>query len=268
MKSERMRKWMAGAVFALLGLTVIGFSVKLSYDVMSILFPKNLTMRVMAIALFDGGVIGWLLAYIAKAKGTHQRGVSLSLTVFDFLGVAAMAIAGIFLSGQTLATIPSWVGMLVVWTTIFGTVLNAGAYYYYHANDPQVIEEIQSQELEDDLNEKALEQARLMTEAKSQQLAAIMANRVTARLKYRLRLPMTEQEAAEWRNESIDAEAYDYPALPAPQRRATFWDFLASFFGGRRSMPQSDMQPSTNSTPSQTEPPSPSPEPTPEPPTS
>lgn len=251
MKNERMKKWIATVVFSMLGLIVIGFSIKLAYDVMAILFPRDPVLKFMAIALFDGGVIGWLLAYIAKAKGTPQRGASLLMTVLDFIGVAAMAIAGIFMGGQTLADIPSWVGMTVVVVTIIATVLNAGAYYFYHANDPDVIEAIQAQELEDTLNEEALDQARYQVERKAQQLGAIMANRVTARLKYRLRLPMTEQEVAEWNNDVIDAQAYDPAALPPPPvQDETFWSAVKSFFGGKSRKRQSTTQDLTNSKPS------------------
>jgi hypothetical protein len=267
MKSDRMKKWIATVVFSLLGLVVIGFSIKLAYDVMAVLFPTDPVLKFMAIALFDGGVIGWLLAYIAKAKGTPQRGVSLLLTVLDFIGVAAMAIAGIFMGGQTLADIPPWVGMTVVVVTIAATVLNAGAYYFYHANDPDVIEAIQAQELEDTLNEEALDQARFQIERKAQEMGAIISNRVTARLKYRMRLPMTEREYSEWQGETIDAQAYDPASLPPPPvQDETFWSAVKSFFGGRQSRRRYAGQPSKNSkdlpedTPTQSQPPA-SPEP-------
>jgi hypothetical protein len=249
MKSERLRNWIATVVFSLLGLIVIGFSIKLAYDVMVILFPNDPVLKFMAIALFDGGVIGWLLAYVAKAKGTPQRGISLIMTVLDFIGVAAMAIAGIYLGGQTLADVPVWVGGTVVVVTIIATVLNAGAYYFYHANAPDVIEAIQAQELEDTLNEVALDQARFQVERKAQELGGIIANRVTARLKYRLRLPMSERENAEWNNEIVDVPAYDVNSLPPPPaQQETFWSAVKSFFGGRRSAPSSAMPHSRNST--------------------
>src|SRR5688500_2841998 len=118
MKSERMRKWLAAAIGTLFGIAIIGFTIKLTYDVMVILFPADPVLRWISIALYDGGVIAWLLTYIARAKGTPQRGLSLVMTVLDFIGVVAMVIAGIYLSGQTLATIPPWVGQTVVNVTI------------------------------------------------------------------------------------------------------------------------------------------------------
>ncbi len=254
MKSERMKKFVTGIVALLFGIAVIGFTIKLTYDTMTILFPQDPILRWVSIALYDGGVIAWLLTYIARAMGTPQRGISLVMTVLDFLGVVAMVIAGIYLSGQTLADIPPWVGSAVVNVTIIAATLNAGAIYFYHASAPDVIEGIQTQELEDTLREEALEQARMQVERSAQQLGAIIANRVTARMKYRLRLPMTEQEGAEWRGEVVDAQAYDPASLPPPPvQQETFWSALKSFFGGRRSQPQSDTTQSRNSTSSQPE---------------
>ena len=219
---------------------------------MVILFPNDPVLKYIAIALYDGGVIAWLTTYIGRAKGTPQRGIALLMTALDFLGVAAMVIAGIYLSGQTLADIPPWVGSTVVNVTIIAAVVNAGAIYYYHAHDPATIEEIQAQELEDDLNEEALEQARMQVQRNAQALGAIIANRVTARMKYRMRLPMSEIEAAEWRGEIVDAPSYDMASLTTPPvQTETFWSAVKSFFGGKPSRQPSDTQPSRSSTDSQ-----------------
>jgi hypothetical protein len=266
MKSERMKKWMATAVALLFGVAVIGFTIKLTYDVMTKLFPNDPILRWVSIALYDGGVIAWLLTYIARAKGTPQRGISLLMTILDFLGVVAMVIGGIYLSGQTLTDIPLWIGGTIVNVTVIAATLNAGAIYFYHANAPDVIESIQAQELEDTLNEEALDQARFQVERRAQELGAIIANRVTARLKYRLRLPMTEQEYSEWQGETIDAEAYDPPALsPRPMDEPGFWDYLKSFFTAKQSRLQSDTTPLKNSTDLPADNPEPEPSPAPEP---
>src|SRR6185436_1582457 len=109
MKSDRVKKWMAAAVALLFGVSIIGYTIKLTYDTMKLLFPNDPILQYVSIALYDGGVIHWLTTYIARAKGTPQRGISLLLTVLDFLGVVSMVIAGIYLGGQNLANIPPWV---------------------------------------------------------------------------------------------------------------------------------------------------------------
>jgi hypothetical protein len=72
---------------------------------------------------------------------------------------------------------------------------------------------------------------------------------VTARMKYKMRLPMSEREDAEWRGEIVDAQAYDPAELPAPPvQNETFWSSVKSFFGGKRSRQPSDTTQSRNST--------------------
>jgi hypothetical protein len=252
MKSDRMKKWLTNAAFFIFSLALIAWTASLTLGVMDIVLPHNPYTKYFALALFDGGVITWLFTFIDKAKGTPQRGVALSMTVADFAGVAMMVMGAIYLGGQSLTDIPDWMGRMLVNVTIGATLLNLGAVYYYHASDPQVREAMQAQELEDDLNEEALEQAHMQIEHSAQQLGAIIANRVTARLKYRLRLPMTELEAKEWQGETIDVESYDMPALQY-NRTPGFWDYMKSFFGGKLLRQSSDMSPSKNSTDSQVE---------------
>lgn len=271
--NSRLKRWFVNLLFAAFCVAIIGWTASLTLEVMAWVLPHNPYTRYFALALFDGGVLTWLFVYIAKARGTNQRGVSLVMTVLDFLGVAMLTIGAIYLSGQTLTQAPEWIAKGMINVTIATTLLNVAAAYYYHATEPEVVEEIQAQELEDTLNEEALEQARMQVERNAQALGAIMANRVTARLKYRLRLPMTEQEYSEWNNEIVDAEAYDPPALTSrPMDEPSFWDYLKSFFTKKQSRRQSDTTPLKNSTdlpeqniPQQPEP-SQNPEPSQEPP--
>lgn len=78
-----------------------------------------------------------------------------------------------------------------------------------------------------------MQQARARIEREAQTLGAIMARRATARIKYRLSLPMSEAEAAEWQGQTIEATAEDLPALPQPVG-LSFWEYLKSFFGRGR----------------------------------
>jgi hypothetical protein len=261
-KSERMKKWFTNLAFFLFSLALIAWTSTLTLGVMDLVLPNNRDTKYFALALYDGGVITWLFVYVEKAKGTPQRGMSLALTIGDFIGVALMVIGALYLGGQSLANGPAWMGKALVNGTIIATLINLAGVYYYHANAPEVGEAIQAQELEDDLNEEALDQARMQIERSAQQLGAIIANRVTARLKYRLRLPMTEQEVKEWQGEAIDAEAYDVPALPyQQQQREPFWSAVKSFFGGRQSRRQSVTTHVKNSTDSSQDNPQPYEEP-------
>src|SRR5688572_2767892 len=108
MKSERMKKWLTNAAFFVFSLALIGWTASLTLGVMDMVLPNNPYTKYFALALYDGGVITWLFVYISKAKGTPQRGISLSMTVLDFIGVALMVIGALYLGGQSLAATPAW----------------------------------------------------------------------------------------------------------------------------------------------------------------
>jgi hypothetical protein len=266
MKNKNIQKWLTDFMFVVFSVAIIGWTASLTLGVMEVVLPRSPYVKYFALALFDGGALTWLFVYIYKAKGTPQRAISMLVTVVDFIGIVLMVIGAIYLSGQNLIDVPSWMGRMLINGTIGVTIFNLGMVYLYHANAPETREAIQAQDLEDEIHEKGMEIARANVEREALRLGTIMAARATARLKYRLRLPMTEQELAEWNGETIEAEAQDVPALPYPQR-LSFWDMLKSFFGRGRSMPSPDTPQSLNSMETSTNSPSQPPAPQQEPPT-
>ncbi len=237
MKNNELLKWFAGVAFGAFLLAVIAWTASLTIGVMQIVLPHAPAVKWFALGLFDGGALTWLLVFIHKAKGTPQRGVSLLMTVLDLIGIVLMVIGGIYLGGQELANIPEWIGGALINGVIGATVLNLMAGYYFHASAPDVREAIQAQSLEDTLAEEALKQARVNVEREAQRLGAIMARRVTAQIKYRLALPMSESEQAEWEGETVDATAEEMKALPAPAPSVGVWAWLKSFFTRGQSQP-------------------------------
>jgi hypothetical protein len=223
--------WLAGVFAGLLALVAIAMGVLMTFSVMVRVLPGNLFTQILAIAFFDAGALGWLGVYIYKARGTPQRAVSLWLCVWDLAGVVAMVIAEILLGGQELVNIPPWLGKFIIDTVIITFALNLIGWYYLHANAPETREAINAQDLEDDLIEIAERQARASIEREAQALGALLAGRVTSRIKYRMRLPMSEDEAAQWRGEIVDAETIPQPALPAPTAGPGLgvWNWLKSF---------------------------------------
>lgn len=246
--------WLAGILAGLLAITAVAMGVWMTWLVMGLVLPGNQTARFMALAFFDGGALGWAGVYIYKARGTPQRAVSLWMMVYDLAGVVAMVIAEIFLGGQQLVDIPLWLGRFIVDTVIITFALNLIAWYYYHTNQPEVREVITAQELEDELTEQAERQARANVEREAQQLGALLAGRVTSRIKYRMRLPMTQTEREQWEaSEVVDAETLPQPALPAPATYDSMPVWLAGllqrFFGKGQPQPQPS-EPTTTTPPS------------------
>lgn len=221
--------WFIGLGAAVFFVAVILWTASLTMSVMEIVLPHNPTVKYFALALFDGGALVWLGMFTNKAKGTPQRGISLLLFGLDFLGVVLMTAGGVYLGGQTLTAIPAWMGAALVNGVIAATLANVGGAYYFHANNPETRETMQAQSLEDTLTEEAMRQAKTNVQREARQLGSIMARRATARIKYRLALPMSENERAEWEGETVNGEVIEPAQLPAPADDVPVW--VKSFFG-------------------------------------
>lgn len=237
---NRLLNWFIGVFAGLFFVALILWTASLTLGIMEIVLPHNPVAKYYSLALFDGGALVWLGMFTTKAKGTPQRGVSLLLFGLDFLGVVLMVAGGVYLGGQDLTAIPAWLGGALVNGVILSTLANVGGAYYYHANNPETRETMQAQSLEDTLNEEAFRQAAANVQREARQLGAIMARRATARIKYRLALPMSEAERGEWEGETIDVTAEDINALPAPADYVPSWvkSFFVSFAARRNSRRQ------------------------------
>lgn len=256
-------RWIAQILAGLLAAIALYMGASMTYDVMGDVLPGNETTRLLALAFFDGGAVTWAGIYVYLARGSRQRAVSFWMMCFDLLGVIAMVIGAIYTGGQTLVNPPAWLAKFIVDSVMVVMSANLISLYYYHISKPEVQESIEAANLEDALANEAMQQARVNIEREARALGSILARRATGRLKYRLALPMSEAERAEFDGETIDATAEDMPALPYAQRPA-FWDYVKSFFGFGRSTPSPVTQPSPNSTESPTPSPGPAPAPTPQ----
>lgn len=170
-----------------------------------------------ALALFDGGAVAWLLAWMGHARGLWQRGIALIMLVIDLLGVVLLAAARLFTGGQTMTETPETLGAVVVWGIIGATLLNLAALYAFHIADPDVIAAIETGVMVDTLRDEALTQAKANMAADAQALGAIMAARATAQIKYNLRLPMSDQESAQ----VVDGIAVNVTPTPQPAKAKT-----------------------------------------------
>ncbi|MBI3175858.1 MAG: hypothetical protein HYZ25_19220 [Chloroflexi bacterium] len=195
----------AGLAFYAFVLAVGAFTVSLTLSEVRSVLPNDPIAAYFALALFDGGAFAWLMSWLYKARGLPQRAISLIMLVVDLAGVLLMAGGRLLLGGQTLTDAPETLGAAVVYGIMLITLLNLAAAYGYHITDPDTIQEIELAVLQDTLEAEALDQAKANIEAEAQGLGAILAARATGQLKYKLRLPIGDDEAA----------ALDGVALPA-----------------------------------------------------
>ncbi len=192
------------------------------------ILPNDPITPYFALALFDGGAIAWLGAWLYHARGIFQRAISLSLMVIDLLGVILLSAGRLLGGGQTLTEAPENLGVTVVYGVVIATLINLAAIYAFHTTDPDTIEEIETSILEDTLRDEALSQAKASIESEAQQLGAILAARATGRLKYRLRLPMGQHEV-----NAIEHEDLEQPQpliIPQPKPKTRKVNPLALWF--------------------------------------
>ncbi|MBN1451132.1 MAG: hypothetical protein JW963_08975 [Anaerolineales bacterium] len=189
--------------------------------------PGDKLSPILALALFDGGALAWLGAFLFVARGTHQRATALIMTIVDVIGVIFMTAGGLTVVSPALVRI----GMVVA------TAASYGALYFFHASSPEAQKAMAAQSLEDELQEEALRQATAHIKQEARRLGAVLARRVSGEIKYNLHLPMSKKELKEWQEgEYVDVPAEEIPALPDPDasRRLSFWDGVLNFFGLRQ----------------------------------
>lgn len=192
------------------------------------ILPNDPITPYFALALFDGGAIAWLGAWLYHARGIYQRAISLSLMVIDLSGVILLSAGRLLGGGQTMTEAPENLGIAVVYGVVIATLVNLAAIYFFHTTDPDTIEEIETSILEDTLRDEALSQAKASIESEAQQLGAILAARATGRLKYRLRLPMGQHEV-----NAIEHENLEQPQpliIPHPKPKTRKVNPLVMFF--------------------------------------
>ena len=238
----------------LTGLFVLGLLVwaaNLTILAVRAAMPEQPLTPYLALVLFDGGALAWMQIFLKQSKGTPQRAAAILMTVLDLAGVIAMSAGGLHLIASNA------ISKILLWATL----TNVSAWYWYKLSSPDNIEAIHAQSLEDELTEEALRQAQLNVKAQAVQLGAILASRVTSNIKYRLRLPMSASEQAQFNGETVEGVVTETPAaqLPAPAPHFSFMDTFRAFFGlgAKRITPEPYSEPITtspNSDPNSNEP--------------
>lgn len=171
-----MWKFIARTVFYIVALVTLAWTASLTYTFVSDALPNmGVIVPAFALIVFDGGMLAWLIVYLHYAEGAGQRGVSMFATVFDLLGVGLMAIAEIFLGGQTMVTAPEALADWALWGIGIWTVANVGFVVLFHLLSPKARREMALRDAQDHIEEQAFEQLK----AKTSEIAARVAHRLS-----------------------------------------------------------------------------------------
>lgn len=214
---KQLMKTIGAILFYIFILAVAGWTASLTLAEVRVILPNDPVTPYFALALFDGGAVTWLLVFLGHAKGLPQRAIAILMLVLDLAGVVVLSGGRLLMGGQALADIPKQLGATMVYALIGATIINLISIYAFHITDPETLQQIELQTLDDTIQAEAINQARANIESEVQQLAAVLAARATGRLKYSLRLPMSNNETSEVMN---DDQSPAPLVIPAQKRKS------------------------------------------------
>ena len=209
---KKLSETIGKILFYIFVIAVAGWTASLTLAEMKAILPNDPITPYFALALFDIGALAWLAAWIGHARGLMQRSVSVIMLVIDLGGVVLLSAGRLLAGGQSMIEVPASMAAAVIYGVIGATLANLAAIYIFHISDPDIMEDIETSILEDTLRAEAMKQAQANIESQAQQLGAILAARATGKLKYRLALPMADDEA----RAVIEAKSEDIPAAKRP----------------------------------------------------
>lgn len=178
-----MGKSIAKGVFYLVAAIMLLWTASLTYQFVSGVLPNSFWLvPLFSLVVFDGGMIAWLVVFVNYAEGSGQRAVAIVATLFDFIGVGLMALAEIFLGGQTIAAAPAMLGEYAIWGVGIWTVANVGAVLTFHLLAPDTRQKMALQAEKDQVFTEALEKLTRKRAAISDRVSNEMADDMLGQL--------------------------------------------------------------------------------------
>lgn len=200
--SERIGRLMVTAIGAIL--LVYSASRSLHFIALTLPADRQILAYVALLAL-DGGMIGWMWAYLRGSKNTWQRAIALIMVVIDFFGaVAIFTFDTLYVTGE--AGLTSVLSESAIQTSVLALsiviALNIGATVAHHMLDPDSLRRQAEEAARAEIEDQALQ----LIQQNSKQLAAKIAPQVANawqegivteyghRLKSPRKLPVIEAE--------------------------------------------------------------------------
>lgn len=178
-----MSKSIAKGAFYAVATILILWTASLTYSFVGAVLPNvHWIVPIFALVVFDAGMLAWLRVYVDHAEGSAQRAIALTTCLFDFAGVGLMALAELFLGGQTLVTPPANLGEYALWSLALWTVANVGAVLAFHLLSPSTRQKTAIQAEKDAVFSAALERLTTKRTAVSGELADTLAETMLGQL--------------------------------------------------------------------------------------
>lgn len=143
-----------------LAIGIFAWTSYLTYSFVAGALPGlGLVAPLLALLVFDAGVVAWALVYLHYAAGAPQVLVALIGAVLDLIGVGLMSAAEIWLgTGQTLAAAPPALAAAALWGITGWTFTNAALVLAFHLLSPEARQAQALRAARDLITDKALEQ--------------------------------------------------------------------------------------------------------------
>jgi len=214
-----MSKSIAKGVFYLVAVVLFLWTASLSYSFVSSVLPDaHWAVPLLALVVLDAGMIAWLFVFLYHAEGTAQRAIALTMCVFDLIGVGLIAGGEILLGGQTLATVPAFLGEWAVYGLALWTIGNVAAVIAFHLASPAARKAMLMQAEKDAVIAEALERLKAKRTAVSGQLSDSLAETMLTEL-------IAELAMGEGHNivSDNDIMSSNEPANPTPTAGQTIY---------------------------------------------
>lgn len=178
---------LARFVFAGVAIFIFGWTASLTYTFVGAALPDMpWYVPLLALVVFDVGLIAWLFVFLHLAKGIQQRSIALVTTIFDLLGVGLMVLAEILLGGQTWATAPESIGEYAIWGIATWTIGNLAAVVAFHLSSPEARQQMAIQNVSDEIFEETLQELRNLSTENRNAMAQHMSKTMFADLEAKL----------------------------------------------------------------------------------
>lgn len=178
-----MQKSIAKGLFYGVATILVIWTGSLTYLFVANALPQvHWLVPLFALVVFDVGMLAWLKVFLDYAEGSGQRAVSLTMCLFDFLGVGLMVLAEILLGGQTMVTAPENLGEYAIWGIAIWTVVNVGAVIAFHLLHPDARRKMALRTEMDHVFEESLKKLSTKRAAISGQLSDQLSERMLLQL--------------------------------------------------------------------------------------
>ncbi len=190
-------EFFGGVIKLLIGGAVWAWFASLSYDLLSAVFPNNVFSQYVGLLLFDLGVPYWLYQFRSVAKGTYQRVISVTMTLWSLLGLLLVIVIESLIGGNELiANIDVvLVGKIATGTVIVWAIAFAIAFVVYEITDEQTIKDILFKLQQDKVATKAIQKTNDNIDSLAESLSDGVSVDMTKEFKdvYRKTQPKHEQ---------------------------------------------------------------------------